>query len=67
MSSQTQLPLLLRFSDLKARGIVTNWVTLRRWVEEQGFPPGMQIGPHKRVWVESEVAEWLSSRPIYGP
>ena len=25
----------LRFADLKERGIVNNWMTLRRWVERE--------------------------------
>ena len=31
---------LLRFRDLKDRGIVSNHVTLKRWIEREGFPPG---------------------------
>ena len=27
------LPTQLRFSDLKARNIVTNWVTLHNWMK----------------------------------
>jgi len=54
---------LLRFSDLKARGIVGNWVTLLRWIEREGFPPGIKLGPHSRAWREDEIEAWLSSRP----
>ena len=56
-------PTLLRFADLKARGIVHNWPTLLRWIEREGFPPGKQLGPNSRAWFDSEVAEWLDSRP----
>ena len=28
----------LRFRDLKARGIVTNWTTLTNWIKREGFP-----------------------------
>ena len=31
---------LLRFRDLKARGIVDNWVQLRRLINLYGFPAG---------------------------
>jgi predicted DNA-binding transcriptional regulator AlpA len=49
----------LRFRDLKTRGIVNNWTTLRRWIKEGRFPPGRLIGPHTRVWTEEEVEAWL--------
>jgi hypothetical protein len=54
----------LRFADLKARGIVGNWVTLKRWVEREGFPPGIQLAPHTRAWREDEIEAWLASRPV---
>lgn len=57
------LPKQLRFRDLKARGLVTNWVTLNTWIDSQGFPPGRLIGPNIRVWIETDVAAWLESRP----
>jgi len=28
----------LRFADRKRMGIVTNWPTLLRWIEKEGFP-----------------------------
>jgi hypothetical protein len=31
----------LRFKDLQTRGIVSNWQTLKRWIQQQGFPPGV--------------------------
>ena len=34
------MTVLLRFADLKARGIVRNWVTLERWKRLYGFPTG---------------------------
>ncbi len=55
---------LLRFSDLKARGIVSNWVTLRNWVEKEGFPPGVKLGPNTRAWPADEIEAWLARRPV---
>jgi predicted DNA-binding transcriptional regulator AlpA len=55
---------LLRFRDLKARGLVNNWVTLNRWIQEQGFPPGRLLGPNTRVWTEAEIEAWVASRPV---
>jgi len=54
---------LLRFADLKDRGIVRNHVTLKRWIEKEGFPPGFLMGPNSRVWWKSSVYAWLASRP----
>lgn len=52
----------LRFSDLKSLGVVGNWVTLRRWIEREGFPPGIKLGPNTRAWEQSEVEAWLAGR-----
>jgi len=52
----------LRYSDLKARQIVTNRMTLRRWIAEQGFPAGVQLGPNSVAWREDEIEAWLASR-----
>jgi hypothetical protein len=57
------IPHQLRFSDLKERNIVTNWVTLRNWIENEGFPAGKLAGPNSRIWNEPDVAAWLDSRP----
>jgi predicted DNA-binding transcriptional regulator AlpA len=54
---------LLRFSDLQARKIVSNHVTLKRWIEREGFPSGFMLGPNTRVFRESEVEAWLATRP----
>jgi predicted DNA-binding transcriptional regulator AlpA len=54
---------LLRFNDLKTRKIVTNHPTLRRWIEQEGFPPGRWLGPNTRVWTETEINQWLLNRP----
>ena len=54
---------LLRYRDLKARGIVNNHMTLKRWIEREGFPRGLMIGPNSRAWHESTVLAWLASRP----
>jgi predicted DNA-binding transcriptional regulator AlpA len=58
---------LLRFRDLKARGIVKNRMTLKRRVKKDGFPPGRMTGPNERSWTDDEIAAWVNSRPIEGP
>ncbi|PZV36166.1 AlpA family phage regulatory protein [Mesorhizobium kowhaii] len=54
----------LRFKDLKARGIVTNWPTLLDWIKDEGFPPGRYFGPNTRVWSDEEIDCWTASRPL---
>jgi len=54
---------LLRYSDLKAAGVVNNRVTLARLIKSQGFPPGKLLGPNTRAWPENEIDRWLASRP----
>ena len=55
---------LLRFTDLKERRIVSNWQTLLRWIEREGFPPGRNLGANTRVWTEDEIEKWLAERPM---
>ena len=59
------MTVLLRFSDLKARKIVGNWPTLKRWIEREGFPLGVKLGPNTRAWTESEVDEWIAGRRVW--
>ena len=54
----------LRFRDLKERGIVNNYVTLRNWQNKLGFPRGQLTGPNTRTWDEDEeINPWLATRP----
>lgn len=53
---------LLRFADLKAANIVTNWPQLKRLVDLYGFPAGFLISPGRRMWEASDVEEWLQHR-----
>jgi hypothetical protein len=34
---------LLRFADLRARGVVSNWVQLRRLQQHHNFPTGLML------------------------
>jgi hypothetical protein len=61
--NKPKLPVFVRFQTLRARGIVENVVTLKRWQEELGFPVGRLLGPNVRAWTEDEIAEWLAARP----
>lgn len=52
----------LRFKDLVERGIVRNRVTLYRWIRDNGFPPGVLLGPNTRAWPEDEIDAWIERR-----
>jgi hypothetical protein len=57
------VPTLLRFKDLQARGIVTSWQGLRNLQLYQNFPLGRLLGPSTRAWTTEEVNHWLETRP----
>ncbi len=37
--------------------------TVRRRIEDAGFPPGIMVGPRARRWLRSEIEAWIESRP----
>jgi predicted DNA-binding transcriptional regulator AlpA len=57
---------LLRFADLKARGIAPNHPTLKRMIEKQGFPKGRFMG-NRHCWAEEEVEAWWDAQPSERP
>ncbi len=54
---------LLRFADLKQRGIVNSWPQLKRLQIEQEFPLGKMLSPNIRAWTEDEIEAWYAERP----
>jgi predicted DNA-binding transcriptional regulator AlpA len=65
--AQRQLQRYVRFKHLVEAGVVGNWPTLLRFIESEGFPPGIMIGPNTRAWPLDEVETWLANRPTAGP
>jgi predicted DNA-binding transcriptional regulator AlpA len=65
-SNMRVLPVYVRFSDLRAAGIVRSWVQLARMVNYEGFPTGILLGPHSRAWTVAEIEAWLATRPPAG-
>jgi predicted DNA-binding transcriptional regulator AlpA len=55
---------VFRFRDLKALGIVSNWVTLQTWIRDQNFPPGFLLGQNTRAWFAADIMHWLKTRPV---
>jgi len=58
---------LLRYNDLKNRGIVRNRVTLARWLKNEGFPQPIRLGPNSIAWDESSIDAWLRQRAGHKP
>ncbi|MEY4241641.1 MAG: hypothetical protein RJA14_1337 [Pseudomonadota bacterium] len=58
---------LLRFADLKAANIVTNWPQLRRLIDGAGFPAGFLLTPACRVWDQEEIEAWVDARRRHSP
>jgi predicted DNA-binding transcriptional regulator AlpA len=54
---------LIRFKDLKERGIVDSWAQLGHLIESHDFPTGFYLGSNTRVWNEIDVDDWLVNRP----
>jgi hypothetical protein len=55
---------LLRYANLRERGIVNSWPQLKRLQQDHGFPLGRMLSANIRAWTESEIDAWFSSRPI---
>ena len=53
---------LMFYADLRAERIVKTRTTLKKRIEEEGFPPGRLVGPN-RAWTDEEVYAWVLSRP----
>jgi len=60
------MTMLLRFRDLKDRGVVKSWPQLRRLMDLHGFPRGRLLSPHVRAWTDGEIDAWIAARPIDG-
>ena len=63
----------LRAISLARQALPRHWLedlvalmTLKRWMETEGFPRSMKLGPNSHAWIESEVYEWLAGRPRAG-
>ena len=55
---------LIRYNDLVENGVVSSRMTLKRMIDDQGFPPGRLVTPNARAWTEAEVNQWIEERPV---
>lgn len=37
--------------------------TVYRWIESEGFPAPLRLGPRAVGWSEASIEKWLTSRP----
>ena len=56
------LKILVRFRDLKQRGIVRSWAQLAYLIKRENFPGGFYLSANTRVWEESSTDSWLETR-----
>jgi hypothetical protein len=63
MTSENDVPKLLRFRDLQDRGLAQSHAGLRHLQLHENFPLGRLLGPSTRVWTVDEINAWLASRP----
>ena len=54
---------LIHYSDLVAKGVINSRMTLKRLIDNQGFPPGIRVTPNSRAWIEEDVDAWIVGRP----
>lgn len=45
-------------------GVPFGKTTLWSMVKDGKFPAPRRASPHRKAWVESEVQEWIKSRPV---
>jgi hypothetical protein len=60
------MPTLLRMPELKEYG-VNNWVTLGRWIRDEGAPAGFYLAKNTRAWYKEDWDNWLAARPKADP
>ena len=53
----------ISFDDLVEKGVVNSRMTLKRAIDNLGFPPGKLLMPNCRRWIEEEVDAWAANRP----
>jgi predicted DNA-binding transcriptional regulator AlpA len=57
-----ELPIFVRFGDIKAAGIATSWEQLYRLIDKQAFPVGVRLSPNVRAWRLDDIETWLDRR-----
>lgn len=63
MTTTTTGPLIYRKKAVLEKFGISE-TTLRRWMQDEGFPKARQLGPRAVGWVSAEVDGWLEKRPV---
>jgi hypothetical protein len=50
-----RLPTYVRFADLRAAGIVSNWPQLYNLIDDYCFPEGVLLSPNTRAWRVADI------------
>lgn len=58
-----RLTVYVRYADLVAAGIVSNYSQLIHLIDREGFPGGVLLAPNTRAFELHLVQAWLASRP----
>jgi predicted DNA-binding transcriptional regulator AlpA len=53
----------LSYTDLEAMKIFGSRMSLKRAIDNLGFPAGTLVTPNRRRWREDEVEAWIAARP----
>ena len=65
---KTPIKLLSKSQMLELVGV--SYSSIWNWIVDGTFPPGRALSEGKRgriMWVESEVQDWIASRPVRLP
>jgi predicted DNA-binding transcriptional regulator AlpA len=54
---------LIDYNALVEKGVVNSRMTLKRLIDDHGFPPGILVTPNARRWDEDLVDAWVANRP----
>lgn len=56
------MPKYLTFKDLRERGLFNNRTTLKRYIDNHGFPRPYRMAANRALWRDDDVDAWLESR-----
>lgn len=60
LASQKQK--LIRFNELRQKGVPFTRGYIRQLVKEGSFPAPVNLGPHTICWYEHEIDAWVANR-----
>ena len=63
MSDETHPLYLLRYADLERMQLCRSRSQLNHMMAKEGFPTGFLLSSNIRAWKQSEIEDWIASRP----